>query len=161
MWLFQIVSYGRFTSWQSKCLRIQNIFLRDTILIHRCLYSGYLKGALLICQRNQIITSFFIYSMRKGKSFQWNARSCFVEMLLCLAVFHLMKASEGTEWLTLSTWNKAEVSHPHCETESSFRIYPFWLYFWIRDCLVLLLVSSTTLVKANWSPLFTWSNSCA
>lgn len=97
MWLFQIVSYGRFTSCQSNCLRIQNIFLRDTILIHRCLYSGYLKGALLICQRNQIMTSFFIYSMRKGKSFQWNARSCFVEMLLCLAVFHLMKASKETE----------------------------------------------------------------
>lgn len=28
-------------------LRIQYIFLRDTILIHRHLYSGYIKGALL------------------------------------------------------------------------------------------------------------------
>lgn len=142
-------------------LRIQHIFLRDTILIHRCLYSGYIKGALLTSQRNQIMFSFFIFSMRKGKSFQWNARSCFVEMLLCLAVFHLMKASKGTESESHSVLeNEAEVSFPRCETESSFRIYPFWLYFWIQEPLVLPLVSSTTLVKANWSLLFMWSNSC-
>lgn len=78
-------------------LRIQCIFLRDIILIHRCLYSGYIKGALLTSQRNQILTPFFIFSTRKGKNFQWNARSCFLEMILCLAVFHLMKASKGTE----------------------------------------------------------------
>ena len=33
--------------------------------------------------------------MNKGVSFKWNARLCFVEMLLCLAVFHLLKGTGG------------------------------------------------------------------
>lgn len=141
-------------------LRIQYIFLRDIILIHRCLYSGYIKGALLTSQRNQILTPFFIFSTRKGKNFQWNARSCFLEMILCLAVFHLMKASKGTESESHSVL-EAEISHPHCETEPSFRIHPFWPYFWIHEPLVLPLVSSTTLVKANYDLFYSYDPTVA
>lgn len=40
--------------------------------------------------------SFFIYSVRKGMNFRWNGRSCFLEMLLCLAAFRSWRRLRGT-----------------------------------------------------------------
>lgn len=81
--------------------------------------------------------------------FNWNARSCFVEMLLCLA-FTLWKCLKGMGWITLNIWNEIGFSHPRCEIEFSFRMHSFWPYSWIQEPLLLSLVSSTALVMASY-----------
>lgn len=108
-------------------------------------------------QSNQIMISFFVYSMGKGIIFKWNARSCFVEMLLCLAVLHHVKASFWKGQGVNLKWNW--IFHPHCESGSHSEFIlshhtpgfmSTYYYLWF---------SSTAGEGQLWPLFFTWVNS--
>lgn len=137
--------------WQCRCFK-DAIHFHQRYNFNPQMFVLRLHKRRIIDQLKQSNHDFFLHIFREERvSLKWNAGSCFGEMLLCLTVFHPVKASERDRgWITLGIWNETEFSHPRCKTEFSFRIHPFWPYSWIHEPLLLSLVSSTALVKANY-----------